>query len=210
MSQPTYTMQGADGQTYGPSSLAEIQTWIREGRIARETQMSRSDVEGWFRAGDFQELTWPANAATTAAPAGSPVAAGATPVFTASRPATSLDEADPGLLAQMRAHASWFWWIAGFQMLWGAMGAFGTNGGGMADMLGSIVRAAPFLVVGFFAHRAHRWAFITGMFLITWLLVEALLIRSVIGVAIRAWALWEVFQAFQIACAIQRQLRGGR
>ena len=63
MSSPTYTIVAGDGQTYGANPHETIQAWINEGRVARETQMARSDVEGWFRAGDYQEFAWPAGAA---------------------------------------------------------------------------------------------------------------------------------------------------
>lgn len=202
MSQPTYSFVAGDGQTYGPNPLETIQTWIVEGRIARDTQMSRSDVEGWFKAGDFQEFTWPAGATATLNPS---------PVFQHApqeRGRATLDQLDPGAVAQMRNHASWFYWIAGIGLIFGLIGAFGDGGAGAAGLVFTIPIVLFSAVIGYFACKAHLWAFIVGLLFLALLLVNAVLDRHWIGVAIRIWAIVEVFKGFMIARELRRSLRG--
>lgn len=51
-----YKMIGGDGREYGPVSLSELKSWIREGRIGRDTLIARSDVGVWLAASKFSEL----------------------------------------------------------------------------------------------------------------------------------------------------------
>lgn len=51
-----YKIIGGDGREYGPVSLDEIKTWIRDGRIGRQTQIWRSDLNTWLAASQYQEL----------------------------------------------------------------------------------------------------------------------------------------------------------
>jgi len=51
-----YKIIGGDGAEYGPVSLAELQGWIGDGRVAGTTQVWRSDVSLWSTADRYQEL----------------------------------------------------------------------------------------------------------------------------------------------------------
>lgn len=202
MSQPTYTIVGADGQSYGPNPLETIQAWINEGRLARDMQMSRSDVEGWFKAGDFQEFAWPAGAAVTAAPAAR--AAEAAPQ---QRNRPSLDQLDPGAVAQMRNHASWFYWIAGIWLIFGVIDVFRDSGAGAAGLIITLPVVIFSAIIGYFACKAHLWAFVLGLLLLSLMLVLAALDQNWIAVAIRVWAIYEVFKGMMIARELRRMLR---
>ena len=67
----TYKVLGADGKAYGPATLAEINAWLREGRITGDTQVTRSDIDYWTTASNFSELALPRTA--TAAPLASAI-----------------------------------------------------------------------------------------------------------------------------------------
>src|SRR5688572_21886719 len=56
----TYKIIGADGREYGPVTLAELQDWSRQGRVAGNTQVLRSDETSWKSAADYPELALPA------------------------------------------------------------------------------------------------------------------------------------------------------
>ncbi len=206
MTQPTYTFVAGDGQTYGPNALAVIQDWIKEGRIARETQMARSDAEGWFNAGDFQEFTWPAGTpVATAAPAATVNAASSR---TSRGGGLTLADMDPGRVAEMRSHGSWFWWIAGIELVYGLMAVFGGQGAPTGTLMRLIIFGPALLAIGFFAHRAHQWAFIVGAILVALRLVDAAMAAAWLPAAIRAWALFEVFKGFLIARDLRKRMRG--
>ena len=51
-----YKIIGGDGREYGPVTLDEIKSWIRDGRIGRQTQVSRSDMGTWLAASQYQEF----------------------------------------------------------------------------------------------------------------------------------------------------------
>lgn len=52
----TYKIIGGDGREYGPVSLDELKGWIHDGRVGRETQIWRSDLNTWLPAAQYQEL----------------------------------------------------------------------------------------------------------------------------------------------------------
>jgi uncharacterized RDD family membrane protein YckC len=54
--EPNYKIIGGDGQEYGPSTAAELQAWIREGRVGSFTQVWRDDTRRWSPASCYQEL----------------------------------------------------------------------------------------------------------------------------------------------------------
>jgi hypothetical protein len=200
MTQSTYSIVASDGQTYGPSTREEIQGWINEGRLARETQMSRSDSATWSPAGDYQEFTWPNSAP-------------ATPVSDESARTTrgrglTLADMDPNRVAEMRAHGSWFWWIAGMELVFGLMALFGGEGAPPGAVVRLIIFGPALLAVGVFAHRGKQWAFIIGAVLVALRLLDAALAAAWFATAIRAWALFEVFKGFQIARDLQKRMRG--
>jgi len=51
-----YKIIGGDGAEYGPASLDELQSWIRDGRVARATQVWREDLSRWWPADRYEEL----------------------------------------------------------------------------------------------------------------------------------------------------------
>ncbi len=51
-----YKIIGGDGAEYGPASLTELQSWIRDGRVARATQVWRDDLSRWWPADRYEEL----------------------------------------------------------------------------------------------------------------------------------------------------------
>ena len=64
----TYMVRGADGKQYGPATLEQLDGWIKEGRLAAQAEVKRSDVDYWAAAGEYQELQ-PMFGGTAAAPA---------------------------------------------------------------------------------------------------------------------------------------------
>src|SRR5216117_2936789 len=108
----TYKVRGADGNEYGPATLADINTWLREGRITSDTQVTRSDIDYWCPAGNFSELE--VTRAATPAVTARPVEAVARPAAVHSATAA---QADPAAMAQLKSGASWFYWIAGLSLI---------------------------------------------------------------------------------------------
>jgi uncharacterized RDD family membrane protein YckC len=51
-----YKIIGGDGREYGPVTLDELKGWVRDGRIGRQTQVWRSDLNSWLAASQYQEL----------------------------------------------------------------------------------------------------------------------------------------------------------
>jgi uncharacterized RDD family membrane protein YckC len=51
-----YKIIGGDGVEYGPATLEELRSWIRDGRVAAMTQVWRSDGGLWSPAGRYAEL----------------------------------------------------------------------------------------------------------------------------------------------------------
>ncbi len=51
-----YKIIGGDGREYGPVTLDELKTWVRDGRVGRQTQVWRSDMGTWIAAIQYQEL----------------------------------------------------------------------------------------------------------------------------------------------------------
>jgi len=73
--QAEYKIIGGDGIEYGPATLEELRSWIRDGRVAGLTQVWRSDVAAWSPAAGYAELGGElarlhAAAMTSAAPCG--------------------------------------------------------------------------------------------------------------------------------------------
>jgi hypothetical protein len=102
-----YTVKGADGNEYGPATLHDINTWLREGRINGATQIKRSDVDYWAPAANFTEFEVPQSAAPMAQPAA------ARPVTAQPAGAAAVRSGDPATEAQLRSGASWFYWNRG-------------------------------------------------------------------------------------------------
>jgi uncharacterized RDD family membrane protein YckC len=51
-----YKIIGGDGAEYGPAPLAELKSWIRDGRVAAMTKVWRSDLSIWTPADRYTEL----------------------------------------------------------------------------------------------------------------------------------------------------------
>lgn len=51
-----YKIIGGDDIEYGPTSLAELKSWIHDGRVAAMTKVWRSDLSNWSRADRYTEL----------------------------------------------------------------------------------------------------------------------------------------------------------
>jgi uncharacterized RDD family membrane protein YckC len=53
---PEYKIIGGDDAEYGPASLDELKGWIRDGRVADQTKVWRSDLAMWSSADRYTEL----------------------------------------------------------------------------------------------------------------------------------------------------------
>ncbi|MBL9171003.1 MAG: RDD family protein [Verrucomicrobiales bacterium] len=53
----TYKMIGGDGQEYGPTTLAELEAWVLDGRLLPATLVWSSETGRWTEAGRLPELT---------------------------------------------------------------------------------------------------------------------------------------------------------
>jgi len=51
-----YKIIGGDGREYGPVTLDELKSWIRDGRVSGTTHVWRSDANAWSAAANYQEL----------------------------------------------------------------------------------------------------------------------------------------------------------
>jgi hypothetical protein len=200
MSEANYTYLGSDGRQAGPYDLPFIQACVSAGTIRRETLVWRSDLPDWLPAGRLTELVWPESVRGTAA---------TMPSLRADRPSSK--DVDPAVLAEMRGHASWFWIIAVVNVVFTFIGRSTAEGDEKTvQLVAGLLNAAIFAVVGFFAHRAHRWAFVVGLVLLGIDLVFLVLSMSLFGIVIRGFALYQVFQGYQIARGIHRTLHGSR
>jgi len=52
-----YKIIGGDGDEYGPVTLEELESWIRDGRAAGHTPVLRSDSQTWVEASTLEELS---------------------------------------------------------------------------------------------------------------------------------------------------------
>lgn len=51
-----YKIIGGDGREYGPATLDELKSWIRDGRVAGSTPIWRSDTGLWSPAAQYTEI----------------------------------------------------------------------------------------------------------------------------------------------------------
>lgn len=209
----SYKARGADGKEYGPVSLNQLINWLQEGRISPQSEIMRSDMSYWSRAGDFTELQ-------TALPSGAPSASNPNPQA-AMRPLP----VDPALLAQRKSAASWFYWIAGLSLV-NSFAAFsgsdwrfilglgitqiidgmgqGSDGAGKFIALAmDLVAAGTLIAFGMLGNRGHTWAFIVGMALFAMDGVIFLLAQDWIGVAFHGFVLWGLFRGFSACRALK-------
>ena len=216
----TYKTRGADGKEYGPATLAEIKTWMSEGRINGQSEVTRSDIDYWALASNFSELEMAQTPA--AAPAPQPVA-GARPVTAGPATAPAAGPASLVAQAQLKSGASWFYWIAGLSLVNSAIAMSGTQGGfilglGITQIFDAIsqsmeggsktvvllldvVAAGIFALFGVFAHKRHTWAFVVGMILYALDGVIFFLFQEWIGLGFHVFALFCLFRGFT-ACRV--------
>lgn len=231
----TYTIIATDGNQYGPITLAQLQTWIREVRVAPDTQILRSDLNQWHPASHYQELNLtPVPAAlgavrvTLAQPAASDTPAN--PVY-APAMASPAGMANTGELMELdkkiRNHGSWYFWIAGLTLvntvtsLSGSNGAFllglsitqvfdgfgaaAGGGGKMVALLLDAMAIGMFVLFGVFALKRHNWAFIVGIILYGLDTVLTLLFQSWLSLTFHAWALVSLIAGMR-ACFLANKL----
>lgn len=218
----TYKIRGTDGKEYGPATLVEINTWLREGRINGQSEVTRSDIDYWVPAANFSELEVP----QTPAPAAQP---GAGVRQIAARPATAAASGGSSLAteAQLKSGASWFYWIAGLSLINSAVALSGSQWGfilglgitQIIDLLGQsiegggkaiilildLIGAGMFVLFGVFAHKRHTWAFIVGMILYALDGVIFLILQDWLALGFHVFALFCLFRGFK-AC---RELNAG-
>jgi hypothetical protein len=213
----TYKVRGADGKEYGPVTLQQLSSWIREGRLPAQQEVRRSDMDYWVAAQEFAEL----KAMYSAAQA--PVVPGAgAPSSPSGQPAAS----NAAVVHQLRSGASWFYWIAGLSLVNSIISFSGSSwhflfGLGITQIFdalrenlgsaGTIVvlmldfaAAGVFILFGVFANKGHLWAFITGMVFFALDGLIFVLAKDWLGVGFHVFVLYCLYRGLS-AC---RQLRG--
>ena len=200
-------VRGADGNEYGPATFEQLTEWGRQGRLQTQQEVKRNDMEHWAAAGSVSELQpiFAPNAGPP--PLGSSVAA-----------ATA---ADPATEARLKSGASWFYWIAGLSLIntisaftgsdWRfivglgitqLLDAFGTQFGGAGKIVVlvlDLLAAGSFVLLGVFAHKCRKWAFVTGMVLFALDGLIFMLVQDWIGVAFHVFVLYCLLQGLK-AC----------
>lgn len=207
----TYTIQGTDGKQYGPVTLAQMQSWIREGRIGANTQILRSDQTEWLPASSFGELKFaPVAAASVAAPMPAAPAAAAPDASTAEALA---------LQGRIKSGASWFYWIAGLSLINSLTSLTGSGYGfivglGITQVIDALAKglgpagtavaivmdllaAAVLVVFGVFANKRQAWAFIVGMVLYGLDGLIFLLAQDWLGLGFHVFVLFCVFSGYK-------------
>src|SRR5882724_6436722 len=51
-----YYVQGADGKTYGPVDIPELEQWVRDRRVVRETMLRDADSGAQVQAQSIPQL----------------------------------------------------------------------------------------------------------------------------------------------------------
>ncbi len=203
----TYAIVGSDGKQYGPITLAQIKTWVGEGRIATDTQVWRSDTNNWLPASQYMEL----GLGHPASPPRLPTPA----VIQAPAVATG----DPMLERRVRSGARWFYWIAGLSII----NAFtASSGAGVVFIMGLAVTrlisrfaarmdpggqgiglalvfvvAGLFALFGYFAWKRHTWSFVAGLVLYAADGALALLFQDWLLIAFHAFVLFWLFMGLK-------------
>ena len=213
----TYMVRGADGKQYGPATLQQMDGWIKEGRLAAQAEVKRSDVDYWAAAGEYQELQ--------------PMFGGSAPAPAATSPGpTTAARKTAGMVptAQLKSGASWFYWIAGLSLVnsiaafsgstWrfilglgitqiiDALSSHLETGGKLVSLALDLCVAGLFILFGVFAHKCHTWAFLVGMILFALDGLIFLLFQDWLGVGFHVLVLYWLFRGFN-AC---RQLNAAR
>ncbi len=196
-----YRMLGADGQEYGPATLAEIQSWINQGRIGSQTQLWRTDQAAWRSASEFEELIW------------------SQPNVPPAAYAPAVPTVDAELDKRAKSGAGWFFWIAvmsavnSISLLSGAdwsfiiglgitqiFDVFGREMGGAGMAIASvldIVVIGIFVMFGVYARKHHAWAFITGMVLYALDSAISLLAQDWLSLGFHGFAIYCIFSGYK-------------
>jgi len=214
--EPTYTVLGGDGNQYGPVTAEQLRGWARDGRIASDTQIWRSDSPAWVAASALPELGLAA-----------PVAAAIPAPIHVSTPAQ-----DPELEKRVKNGASWFYTIAVLSLVNSVVAAFGSDwrffiGLGITQVIDAVagsmgtagkavglilgLAAAGLLVLfGVFAGKRHAWASIIGGILLA---LDGLLVALAafasgegwlwVSFAFHVWAIFVIFKGFQASRALR-------
>ena len=212
----TYKVRGADGKEYGPVTLEQLSSWIREGRLPAQQEVRRSDMDYWVAAQEFAELK--AMYLTAQAPV---AMGGGSPGTASGQPGAS----NAAVVHQLRSGASWFYWIAGLSLVnsiisfsgssWHFLFGLGITQifDGLRENLGSagtivvlaldLAAAGLFILFGVFANKGHLWAFITGMVLFGLDGLLFVLVKDWLGVGFHVFVLYCLYRGLS-AC---RQMR---
>lgn len=203
----TYSILGSDGKQYGPITLAQIKTWVGEGRIAADTQVWRSDTNNWLPASQYVELGLGQPASPPRPPAPGVIQAQAA------------GAGDPMLERRVRSGARWFYWIAGLSIINAFTTSSGTgvvfviglamtrfisafasrmdSGGQGIGMVLVFLVAGLFALFGFFAGKRHTWSFVAGLILYAADGVLALLLQDWLLIAFHAFVLFWLFMGLK-------------
>ena len=123
------------------------------------------------------------------------------------------------LVRRAKMGANWFYWIAGLSLV-NAVGtvlniglvlafglgitlvfdAVGQDAGGtiqIAALVGDVVAAGIFVLFGYLANQRQTWAFVVGMVLYALDAVLLLVLRSWLGAAVHAYALYVMFNGLR-------------
>lgn len=215
----TYKIRAADGKEYGPVTLSQLTSWLRESRVTPQSEVMRSDMNYWVPAANYSELQDAAATPPVAIPhAATPASAGAT-------------THDPATVAQMKSGAGWFYWVAGLSLVNSAAAFMGSDWHfflglgitGIIDALGSgvqtegiqrtgqivalvlnLLAAGVLIVLGMLASRRHTWAFMLGMVLIGLDTLIFLLGPDWIGLAFHLLILYCLFRGLKACRELNR------
>lgn len=122
---------------------------------------------------------------------------------------------------QTQVGGDWFFWIAGFSLINSLLGILGTGihfviGLGLTELFDGIgshsgaagkgaafgldlLAAGFYVLLGFFARKGARWAFLVGMIFYALDGVLLVFVKDWLSVAFHAYALYRMFQGFQAA-----------
>ena len=203
----TYKVRGADGKEYGPVTLEQLTGWVRESRIGPQSEVMRSDTDYWARVSNFEELKSALPVATTPPPLDA---------------STNVSGAgDPGLVAQIRTGASWFYAVAGLSVVNTLLSVFGAGirfifglgitqiadavgqgiggGGKFVALFICLMAAAVLVLFGVFANKRHTWAFAVGLVLYALDGLIMIMAQDWFGMAFHAYVVFRLVRGL-IAC----------
>ena len=129
------------------------------------------------------------------------------------------------IAARARAGAKWFYWIAGLSMINSLAVMSGTNfhfvvglgitsvvdvmarqAGSMGSVLDIVINgfvSGAFVLFGYFAVKAQKWAFLVGMGLYALDGLLLLAAKDYLGVGFHAYALFAIYRGLQAAEQVQ-------